>query len=230
MSWQILILSQASRQEMYDQLVDELQQQIDRRFIKFQGYRREVEISTRDYDITLSLGTNRQIMLERADAEYVSFFDDDDWPAPNFVERIFRLLDRDYVGFRVQTYCAHLNFCEYGNTYHSLEYGKWDRNGMDFLRDISHLNPIRRELALRFPMSGGYGEDCRWANGLRALDCVKTEHYIPEVMYHYIWRAVKNDETDATDPRRLALIEKIRKGQKWPTESASQQIPSASSN
>jgi len=49
-------------------------------------------------------------------------------------------------------------------------------------------NPIRRELALLVPFEGGRGEDFSWAERLRATGRVKTEHFIPEVMYHYWFR------------------------------------------
>ena len=52
---------------------------------------------------------------------------------------------------------------------------------------------MRRELALKAPMWGGFGEDSRWAGDMRALGVVKTEHYVEDVMYHYLSRTDKKD-------------------------------------
>jgi hypothetical protein len=89
-----------------------------------------------------------------------------------------------------------------GPTYHSLLCGGWfDKTYADgtkaWMRDISHINPIRRELALAVPMYGGFAEDSRWSGDLRRLGIVKTEHYIEEVMYHYLSRP---DKTDGVAP------------------------------
>ncbi len=201
MKWQILILTQPSRAPFLHQLILEFQRQADPR----------VGLLIAEYDQSKTLGENRNVLRDLAIAEYISFFDDDDWPAPDFFARIMPLLDRDYVGFRVQTYCEHLQYCAYGNTYHSLKYHDWSRVGMNFYRDVSHINPIRRELAMQADFEGGIGEDARWAKALRAKGIVKTQHYISDVMYHYIWRAVKDDAADAVHPERMKIIESIRR-------------------
>lgn len=222
--WDILILTQPSRAAFLEQLGWEL----------FWQMQPGVGVIIGQYDESLTLGENRNRLRDRSHAEYVSFFDDDDWPAPTFVERIVPLLDGvDYVGFRSQCYCTHLNYSRYGNTYHSLKYGSrpdpWAREGQNFYRDIVHINPMRRELATRANFDGGFGEDSRWASKLRALGIVHTEHYIEDVMYHYIWRAAKNDQVDAQSPVRQALIEAIKNGgivwparelREWPAQPA----------
>lgn len=205
MKWQVLILSQQSRNEMRADLLAELTKQMAGR---------DVVPLVMLYDPTLSLGDNRNRMLQLSRAEYVSFFDDDDWPAPDYVAKVLPLLDGvDYVGFQVQTYCAHFDYWPYGQTFHSLRYNDWSREGMNFYRDISHINPMRRELAIqgRFvDASKNFGEDANWAASMRKLGIVKTEHYIPEVMYHYIWRAMKRDSFDLADTRRINLVESIK--------------------
>ena len=156
----------------------------------------DVRVTVRVHDPELSLGANRQKMREKSDAEYVTFIDDDDIVPPNYVARILPLLDRDYVGFRVQAYEDNIPLP--GPTYHSLLCGGWfEKTYADgtksWHRDISHINPIKRELALAVPMYGGFAEDSRWAGELRALGIVKTEHYIEDVMYHYLSRPFKKD-------------------------------------
>lgn len=151
----------------------------------------------RTFDPTLSLGENRQRMREESDAEYVSVCDDDDKISDHYVQRILPLLDGvDYIGFRVQAYEDGVPLP--GPTYHSLMCGSWfDKTYADgsksWHRNISHLNPIRRELALKVPMYGGFAEDSRWAGEMSRLGIVKTEHFVDEVMYFYLSRTDKKD-------------------------------------
>lgn len=149
----------------------------------------ELRIKTCDYN--LSLGENRYSMLEEAVGDYVSFVDDDDLVSPNYVSSILPLLgDVDYVGFQLQLF---IDGRAEKPTYHSLEYEEWYEDSEGFYRDISHLNPIKREIALQVPMSGNLGEDSRWASGLRNKQLVKTEKYIDDIMYFYYWRSNKKD-------------------------------------
>ena len=190
MKWEIQILTMPSRKEFLERLLLNLRSQVA-------PYDGQVTIAVRMHDPSISLGANRQKMREESTAEYISAFDDDDWPADNLVARVFPLLDGvDYVGWRVQASEDGRDLP--GPTYHSLLCGGWfDKTYSDgtksWHRDISHLNPIRRELALAVPMYGGFAEDSRWANDLRALGIVKTEHYIEETMYFYLSRTAKTD-------------------------------------
>lgn len=157
----------------------------------------DVRFTVKLHDPSISLGANRQKMKEESDAEYLAQCDDDDLLSERYVEKILPLLDGvDQIGFRLQ--CSEDGVDLPGPTYHSLLCGGWfDKTYADgtkaWFRDHSPLNPLRRELSLAVPMYGGFGEDSRWAGELRALGIVKTEHYIEEVMYHYLSRPNKTD-------------------------------------
>jgi hypothetical protein len=187
MKWDILCLTMPTRRDFLARLRKNIEPQL------VSG----VTFTVMQHFSEHTLGHNRQLMREESDAEYVSFVDDDDLVADNYVARILPLLDGvDYIGFRVQT--SENGISLPGPTYHSLLCGGWfDKTYADgtksWHRDISHLNPIRRELALAVPMYGGFAEDSRWANDLRALGIVKTEHYIEETMYFYLSRTDKTD-------------------------------------
>lgn len=153
-------------------------------------------------DPSLSLGENREVMRQAATGDYICFHDDDDLPADDYVARIRPLLDGvDQIGFE-------LRVTEDGvpqrRTYHSLLCGGWRTTEWAYYRDISHINPMRRELALAAPMWGDFGEDSRWASELRAKGIVRTEHYIDDVMYHYQSRT---DKTDGVSPGRVSVGE-----------------------
>jgi len=217
--WQILILSERSRNEMLQQVLEQLRYQMAALPLKKFG---DVEVLVHEdetgklFGKPTGVGEMREYMRKQSTGDYINFIDSDDLIAPDYIESILPLLDGvDYVGFDVKCFTDHEMI---GIASHSLAHGKWSQhrlaNGrvpeMRFCRDISHLNPMRRELALSLPMSGSVGEDCRWANDLRAKGIVKTEHYISRVLYWYLWRGQKLDSKDANDPWRLQIIEDLR--------------------
>lgn len=193
MKLDILCLTMPTRRKFLARLMERLEPQLYGSW----SASKKVKITTMMHNPAVSLGENRQRMRESSKADYVCFVDDDDMVAENYVDRILPLLDGvDYVGFRLQAYEDGVPLP--GPTYHSLLCGGWfDKTYADgtksWHRDISHLNPIKRELALAVPMYGGFAEDSRWSGELRRLGIVKTEHYIEEVMYHYLSRTDKKD-------------------------------------
>ena len=197
--WEIIIMSLNGRGQFLNQLLGQLSKQIE-------GIA-EVIITVRyDGGPANAIGDRREIVRRESTAEYINFVDDDDLVSPNYVSRILPLLDGvDYVGFDLATFIDKESL---GVTSHSLEYSGWKElltnKPPTYLRDISHLNPMRRELALQVPMSGGFGEDRRWADGMRGR--VKTEHFVREQLYYYLSRTKKNDAADAHDPWRMRLL------------------------
>lgn len=142
---------------------------------------------------TLPVGENREVMRRAARGEYISFIDDDDLVSPRYVERILPLLDGvDYIGFNLE---QRLDGRTAGVHYRSLRYRPpcaIPPGGLfGHYADLSHLNPMRRELALRVPMSGWPADDVRWAEELRKLNIVRTEHYVDETLYYYLTRSRK---------------------------------------
>jgi hypothetical protein len=130
------------------------------------------------------VGVKRQALLEASAAAYVSFVDDDDQVSPYFVPRLMNVLSAgpDYAGFRAR--CWEKD--EPGNlAEHSLRYGGWHTWPEKLVRDFSHLNPMRRELALLGQFAGDDREDCNWADQIRATGQVRTEEWIPDIMYEY---------------------------------------------
>jgi hypothetical protein len=181
--WELLILTQPGREAYLARLQAVLRPQLEEYA--------DVQMTVRQFNASQDLGANRQIMREESQAAYSNYLDDDDLVPSNYIATIYPLLDGvDYIGFRLQMYS---DGEKQKPTFHSLRYKEWNADQDGYYRDISHLNPMRRELALLVPMSGGFGEDARWADQLRALGVVKTEHFIDDVMYFYYWRSNKND-------------------------------------
>lgn len=136
-----------------------------------------------------TIGEYRQLLLESASGEYVSFVDDDDRLPGFFVERIVEALESrpDYVGFKVAVDDQSERPISYKYrryvAYHSLRYDRWHQRGNRFFRHVSHLNPIRRDIALRAPFDGWRGEDHIWADQIRQH--VHTETWIDDTLYFY---------------------------------------------
>jgi hypothetical protein len=181
--WELLILTMPTRVEFLRRLLISLEPQC--------ASNPEVSIRIRTCDPRYTLGENREMLRRSSEASYLSFVDDDDGVDPEFVSTILPLLDGiDYVGFDVQAYIDGKPLVKI--THHSLRYDGWYETDEFYARDISHINPMRRDLVLLEAFEGGHGEDVRWADRMRARGVLKTERYIDRVLYHYYFRTRKN--------------------------------------
>ncbi len=145
-----------------------------------------------------SIGSIRQDLLDGASTEYVSFLDDDDEVPPYFTDRVLPLLDgTDYIGWRQELWRGD---AKERPVTHSLRYGRWVDMPGEFQRDITHFNPVRRELAVLGSFANDHewwAEDSTWAAQVRGK--LRTEHFIDEVMLCQRW-----DPRDNTGPVRRA--------------------------
>jgi len=102
--------------------------------------------------------------------------------------------DPDVIGIHLLHY---EDYILKGLTYHSLDYTTWwqETNALyptltNYYRNPNHINPVKRELALqiRFPLQS-MGEDKDYS--MRLLPLLKTEVWIPEPIYCYLYRTTK---------------------------------------
>lgn len=180
--WSILVPTLGERHILFERLMEYLLPQLDR-------YEGRVRVVGRHNNGSPPLPKIRQQMIEGAGSEYVSFVDDDDIVSQDYVSSIMDALDQrpDYVGFQVQCYS---DGAPIGVAYHSLEYKRWRNSPGRFERDISHLNPIRRSLALKANFTrarAGRAEDRVWADQLRRSRALRTQVVIPSILYHYLY-------------------------------------------
>lgn len=175
MTWDILISSIPHRHGQLCGLLKELDSQLPAPGVGARLYRDNLEAS---------YGAKAAALLASSSADYVSYIDDDDLPAPDYVARIWEALQQgpDYVGYPVRwTIDGELQL----PVEHSLRHGRWENRPDMLLRDISEKNPLRRELAQTGLWDGGYGAEQQWAAVVRATGLVKTEVWIDEPMYYY---------------------------------------------
>lgn len=176
MKLSILIATQGRRCTQFKTLLKELMKQI-----KENGNQAEVIAYWNNGEH--SIGHIRQALLEEAMGEYVCFIDDDDMIPEYYIKEILGALGKDYVGFRVQHFSDGV---ESKPVIHSLRYRVWDEDEEGFYRGVTHLNPLRREIALKgsFDVPNlGAGEDAAWARAVAYLP--SDENFIDKVMYHY---------------------------------------------
>lgn len=199
--WTILIPTIGQREHLLMRLLDALLPQLD-------AYGGDVRVLAWRNNGTPSLGEIRDALVRDADSEYVSFVDDDDMVAPDYVKAIVSAISQhdgrpDHVGFQLE-YTTDGHGREIVD--HSLRHGRWHRDTAGMLcRDLTHIDPIKREIAIQGTFvvrRPGRAEDRHWVKQVRPR--VGTEAYIPRVMYHYLWRS---DTTAWQNP--AAIVPKV---------------------
>jgi len=144
-----------------------------------------------------SIGEIRQALLEEAKGEYVCFIDDDDSVPDYYCAEVMKALGKDYVGFEVELFN---NGVKMPRVFHSIRYGVWHQDDDGYYRGVTHLNPIKRSIAIKGRFSTkGSGEDAEWARSIVAD--VRTENYIDKIMYYYYHDADDTSFTTVPKPK-----------------------------
>jgi len=185
----LLVCSLDSRASYLERLKSILQPQLDKR-------KEDVQLLIYKDNHEYSIGTKRNTLLTRSEGEYICFIDDDDIVSDDYVDLILEAIDKkpDVVGIHL------LHFedgVHKGLTYHSIKYDCWwdevnkeNPSLRNYYRNPNHLNPVRKEHAVRamFPEIN-MGEDRQYSMGL--LKYLKTEEYIKSPIYTYLYRSRK---------------------------------------
>lgn len=167
----------------HETLLGELLQELNRQIILHQV---NVEILIEDTE-TESTGKKRNLLLKKAKGEYVAFFDADDKPSENYIKWLMEGIEK------------RVDCCSLKGSYsvdgifdgifeHSLKYDKWEtvEGEIKYLRFPNHLNTIRSSIAKQFKFPDkSFGEDFDWSKLVNKSGLLKTEFYIPDVIYYY---------------------------------------------
>lgn len=181
----ILVPSLEDRQHFLIRLVNILKPQIEK-------FKKDVELLIFTDNRKYSIGDKRNALMFSASGEYIAYVDDDDLISENYVELILKAIENkpDVVGIHLLHF---ENGIQTGLTYHSLKYTHWwqEQNKehpqfTNYYRNPNHINPIKREYALRtlFPPIN-MGEDKDYSK--RILKYLKTEEYIETPIYTYLF-------------------------------------------
>jgi hypothetical protein len=187
----ILICSLHSRKLFLDKLIECLKSQI-----KLE-YKTKIQILVNSDNGEKSIGSKRNDLLNQSKGRYIAFIDDDDLVSNNYIQLILNVIDKsnpDVVGIHLLMTTNGQNECR---TFHSIKYDHWydeqDEQRPDrrkYFRCPNHLNPVKREFAIRtkFPEIN-IGEDHEYSDKLKIL--LKTEEYIEQPIYYYLYRINK---------------------------------------
>lgn len=159
-----------------------------------------------------TIGTKRNRLLQRSTGEYVAFVDDDDGLSNNYIKLLME-------GIALGVDCCSLKGAYYNDGYfeglfeHSIKYNAYKTNDdsvwgqtiengvvtnvfhvagpkIRFERFPNHLNCIKASIAKQFTFpEKNHGEDTDFATQIFKSGLLKTEHYIPQVIYTYDCRS-----------------------------------------
>lgn len=181
-TWTILVPTLGERRPLFERLMSALLPQTE-------PYEGRVKVVGHYNNGAPGLPTIRQYMVASTTSDYLSFVDDDDMTPPYFVDETMHALEQgpDYVGWQVQCYSDGVPTAV---SYHSLEHKGWTNLPDRYLRDISHINPIRASIARQADFrraKPGQPEDRAWVQQLRHGGKLKTQVVIDRIMYHYLF-------------------------------------------
>lgn len=192
MKLSILIATVKEREVLFNSLLTELNKQIRR-----ENAKEEVEIVVISDNKEISIGLKRQKLLEMASGTWIVFFDDDDYPFEYYVRAILDAIDspiqNDCIGINVfmTTDGARPQKC-----CHRLKYANWenDVDGWDYVRNITHFNPVLRTKALEVGFKDlRFGEDKDYSDRLFPL--LTREIYIEAPLFYYRYStAIKHNQ------------------------------------
>lgn len=180
----ILVCTTTARKHFLDRFIDAITPQLNYR----------VELLVESDNGTMAIGRKRNILLDKAKGKYICYFDDDDLPSTDYVQKILKAIESNPD-------CCSLEglYTVDGNNptlfRHSLDYKQWEtanENGKTvYYRCPNHLNAVKREIALkvRFDDKRSNGEDKDYSDRIRPH--LKTESKIEGVIYHYLFLNVK---------------------------------------
>lgn len=141
-----------------------------------------VEILT-DISMLYNIGVKRNMLLNRAQGEYIIFADDDDLVSADYVKKILAATATkpDCIGISGLISFDGRNERQW---HISKEFKHWYEQLGIYYRTPNHISPVRRELALQvmFPPIS-FGEDHEYSKNLWSL--LKTEVIIPGNLYYY---------------------------------------------
>lgn len=174
----------------HESFFNELKAELEFQSIPYDG---QVEIISDNSEID-SIGEKRNRLLERVKGGWVVFFDADDKPSENYIEWMMKAIEFGCDCASLKGVYSVDGVVD-GIFEHSLKYQEWKttENEIKYERFQNHLNLIRTSTARQFKFpEKNHGEDFDWSTALHKSGLLKTEYYIPDVIYYYNYQTNKN--------------------------------------
>ncbi len=185
----ILIATVPSRVDFFfPRIIKQLQQQV--------GTRKDIEIVGLFDNKTRSIGLKRQELMNMARGTYLTFIDDDDRLADDYISSIMKAIEHDAVGsdcIVYNTICTvsggRPKLCKYG-----IEFNYGDiLDGAEWRGKPAHTMVWRSAIAKQTAFNDmGHGEDINWV--WRAYGGIKNQYRIDRVLYYYDAEPKKTSE------------------------------------
>lgn len=147
-----------------------------------------VEIISNGQDRSVSTGTKRNELLQRAKGKYCVFIDDDDEVPDYYIEELLKAAESDADCFAINGTMTTNGqnekqwFIALGNPYKA----DWSTGKEIYLRSPNHITPMKTEIARQIGFNDiTIGEDFDFCMRLKHSGLLKTQHVIEKPMYHY---------------------------------------------
>lgn len=182
--WTIMIPTTVDRDELYEKLCEELFNQVAEMRLNLNEH---IEIIGQRDNKEISVGLKRQQLLDRAKGLFVSGFDSDDWPNPDYIHDIWNVL---YTHREVIDHVGFIEDCDIdgvkSRSIFSIKHKSWDEmeEGYDQVRCANPKSVIRRTKALQVGYKDmRWGEDRVFAEAVTPL--LESEIFIEKPLYYY---------------------------------------------
>ncbi len=193
--WSILIPTLVERRPQFIQLFTKILRQIEA-----QNLENRIEIIFFSDNREADVGFKRNQLLSAAKGKYTCFVDDDDDLDEEYIQLIYNKLLDDCDCVKLVGIYHHIDR-DKRTFIHSIAYKGYFEKNQIYYRPPNHLNPIKREIALKvkFDDQSSYGEDTDWAMKICKAGLIKTESQIEKPYYFYNF-----------DPKKSVSVQKLR--------------------
>jgi glycosyltransferase involved in cell wall biosynthesis len=136
----ICSIENSEREESLKKLIHELNKQISENYAE-----NIVEVLVEKDNGEISVGKKRNILIEKANGEYICFIDDDDFISKNYLNTILQNLTKDILLIRIEHI---IDGVKSKDIQTSLYIDNLETNAVIFRNNHLHLCPHKKEKAL----------------------------------------------------------------------------------
>ena len=150
-----------------------------------------VELCINHDESIKKIGTKRNELMDVSKGTYTAFIDDDDTVTDYHVSR---MITAAHSGKDCASLLGHYYLDgKFERVFeHSIKYDSWGDNGEVLFRCPNHLNLVKKELVYDIKFNEiNFGEDGMWSMQINNEKRLKTEFYIPDLLYNYLHRSTK---------------------------------------